>query len=137
MDKSTAVQDFILHHIADNFQEWHLPFGIHIPMSESFSLHAAMVVLCAVFCIIIFCVIYDKSEVVPKGFTNLLEMFIIFIRDEVSITCFGEEEGRKMTPLFCTMFFFILGLNIMGLIPLFSTATANINVTGATESFKQ
>ena len=34
-----------------------------------------------------------------------------------------------MTPLFCTFFFFILGMNLMGMIPLFATATANVNVT--------
>ena len=31
-----------------------------------------------------------------------------------------------MTPLFCTFFFFILGLNLMGMVPIFATATANI-----------
>jgi F-type H+-transporting ATPase subunit a len=36
-----------------------------------------------------------------------------------------------MTPLFCTFFFFILGMNLIGLVPLFAAATANINVTGA------
>jgi F-type H+-transporting ATPase subunit a len=36
-----------------------------------------------------------------------------------------------MTPLFCNFFFFILFLNLMGLVPLFATATSNINVTGA------
>ena len=36
-----------------------------------------------------------------------------------------------MTPLFCTFFFFILGLNLMGIIPVFTAATSNISVTGA------
>jgi F-type H+-transporting ATPase subunit a len=33
--------------------------------------------------------------------------------------------------MFCSIFFFILGLNLMGLIPVFATATGNINVTFA------
>jgi F-type H+-transporting ATPase subunit a len=34
-----------------------------------------------------------------------------------------------MTPLFSTFFFYILILNLLGLFPLFTTATGNINVT--------
>jgi F-type H+-transporting ATPase subunit a len=41
------------------------------------------------------------------------------------------RDTRKMTPLFCTFFFFILTLNLMGIIPIFATATANVNVTAA------
>ena len=34
-----------------------------------------------------------------------------------------------MAPVFLTFFFFILTANLMGLCPLFSTSTGNINVT--------
>jgi F-type H+-transporting ATPase subunit a len=36
-----------------------------------------------------------------------------------------------MTPLLSTMFFFILACNLLGLIPLFTTATGNITVTAS------
>ena len=36
-----------------------------------------------------------------------------------------------MLPVFLTFFFFILTMNLMGMIPLFSTATANFSVTTA------
>lgn len=36
-----------------------------------------------------------------------------------------------MTPLFCSFFVFILVLNLLGLVPCFYTATANVSVTGA------
>jgi F-type H+-transporting ATPase subunit a len=90
-----------------------------------------MLIIAAVILIILFMVIYRHRDPVPRGMTNLLEMFVEFVRDEISVKCLGEEDGKKMTPLFCTFFFFILMLNAMGLIPIFSTATANINVTGA------
>jgi len=70
-----------------------------------------------------------KKKRVPTGITNFLELFILFIRDEIAVNALGKEDGRKMTPLFCTFFFFILVLNLMGLIPVFVTATANVNVT--------
>ncbi len=134
MDKAAAVENYIMHHIANNFEEWHLPFGVHVPLSHWLSLHAVMLLLCSAFCIITFCVLYKKNDIVPSGLTNLLESFVVFIRDEICVVSFGKEDGHKMAPLFCTFFFFILGLNLMGLIPLFSTATANINVTGGLAS---
>ncbi len=73
----------------------------------------------------------------------MLEMLIIFIRDEVAIANMGEKEGRRFTPFLVSAFFFVLISNLMGLIPMFSTSTANINVTaglalttfGATQYF--
>ncbi len=124
-----SLDSYIMHHVL-NSTEWHLPFLPTIYL-ETITLHGAMLFLAAFFLFIIFGVLYKKDKKVPSGLTNFFEVFIVFIRDEVVIPNFGKEDGRRMTPLFCTFFFFILTLNIMGLIPLFSTATANVNVTGA------
>ena len=78
-----------------------------------------------------FGVLYRKNDLVPHGLTNLLEVFVVFVRDQISIAGLGEKDGRKMAPLFCSFFFFILGLNLMGLVPIFRTATGNVNVTAA------
>jgi len=128
-DQSDAITSYILHHVQDS-DKWEFPFG-HIELPGFLSLHGIMLVLCAVFLVILFGFLYRKHAGVPKGLTNLLEVFVIFIRDEISIACLGEQDGRKMAPLFCSFFFFILGLNLMGLIPLFSTATSNLSVTAA------
>ncbi len=124
------LEDYITHHVL-NSQEWRLPFLPTIHLPPFLSLHGVMLVLCAIFLIWLFCFVYNRKADVPSGVTNLLETFVVFIRDEISIASLGEEDGRKMTPLFCTLFFFILGLNLMGLVPVFSTATSNINVTGS------
>ncbi len=129
MDNSFNLDQYIKHHVLDS-QEWKLPFLPTIHLPEFLSLHGLMLMLCSFFLIIIFCVLYDKKKRVPTGLTNVLEIFVLFIRNEISIANLGDKDGRKMAPLFCTFFFFILGLNLMGMIPLFSTATANINVTG-------
>lgn len=130
MDKSTAVQNYVMHHVV-NSDEWHLPFGVTLHLSDPFSLHAAMLFVGAFLLVILFCVAYNKDQKVPSGITNLLEVFVVFIRDEICVPSLGKKDGRAMTPYFCTVFFFILCLNVMGLIPAFSTATANINVTAA------
>lgn len=122
--------EFLVHHV-QNSQEWKLPFLPPIHLPEPLSVHAVMVMLTAALLIVLFCLVYRKKDPVPRGVTNFLEMMVLFIRDEICIPALGEEDGRKMTPLFCTFFFFILGMNLLGMIPLFSTATANFNVTGA------
>lgn len=125
-----VLEDYVMHHVK-NSQEWHLPFLPPIHLPNFLSLHGVMIIICAVFLVVLFGVFYDKKARVPHGLTNLLESFVVFIRDQIAIPSLGPEDGRAMTPLLCTFFFFILGLNLMGLIPIFSTATANISVTAA------
>ena len=129
MTEAFNLEHYIMHHVMDG-KEWHLPFlpAIKLPF---ITLHGLMLVLCAIFLIVLFGVLYNKKERVPTGLTNALEAFVIFIRDDIAIANLGEKDGKAMAPLFCTFFFFILGLNLMGLIPLFAAATANVNVTAA------
>lgn len=129
-DPAFKIDEYIMHHLADA-RVWQLPFLPPIQLPEYLSLHGVMVLLCAVFLIVLFCVIYKKDQKFPSGVNNLLEMFVEFIRDQIAVQAMGKKEGNRFTPFLCTIFFFILGLNLMGLVPLFSTATANINVTGA------
>lgn len=121
------LDQYVMHHVLDS-NEWRLPFLSPIPL-PFISFHGLMVILCAVFLIVLFLGIYRKGDRVPTGATNLLEAFVQFIRDEIAVPALGQEDGNKLTPLFCTMFFFILGLNLMGMIPIFGAATANISVT--------
>ncbi|MBI3617539.1 MAG: F0F1 ATP synthase subunit A [Candidatus Omnitrophica bacterium] len=126
--------EYILRHTQDS-RQWHLPFLPPVQLPLFLSLHGLMLIIAASFLIALFCLIYDKKTRVPRRFTNLLELMIIFIRDEIAVKNLGEEDGRRMTPFLCTLFFFILTLNLMGMIPIFSTATANPNVTAALAFF--
>lgn len=67
---------------------------------------------------------------VPKGVGNLLEIFVVFVRDEIALPNMGPG-GLKYLPYLLTTFFFILAMNLMGLIPYGATSTANISVTAA------
>ena len=125
-----VLDEYIMHHVLNSHQ-WHLPFLPVIPLPPFLSLHALMLLLCSVFLIVLFCVLYRRHDRVPTGITNVLEIFVLFIRDQIVIPSLGEKDGRKMTPLFCTFFFFILMMNLMGMIPVFAAATSNVNVTGA------
>jgi F-type H+-transporting ATPase subunit a len=136
------VGKFIVHHVT-NSSEWNvLGFHIHLPQFEpvtifglqiNFSItnHVVMIWLAAIFLLLAFGISFRKRKVVPRGFASLLEMLILFIRDEIAVPNLGQEDGKKYTPLIGTFFFFVLTCNLMGLIPLFTTPTGNINITAA------
>ena len=63
--------------------------------------------------------------------TKRLAGFAMYIRDEMVVPAMGEKDGTKFLPFFLCIFFFILFMNLMGLVPGSATATANIFVTGA------
>ena len=66
----------------------------------------------------------------PKGvFQNMMEVMVVFIRDEVAKPNIGEEKYKKFLPYLLTAFFFILVSNILGLVPFAGAATSNIAVT--------
>lgn len=72
----------------------------------------------------------DKSQPVPHGTcANLLEMIVLFIRDEIAIKNIGKEEGPRYTPFLLTAFFFILFMNLIGLFPELATPTSNLGIT--------
>ena len=72
----------------------------------------------------------DHGERAPKGILNTIEVFFLYLRDEVVMANIGHG-GEKFVPLVLTMFFFILYSNVLGLVPWGATATGNIMVTGA------
>jgi len=65
---------------------------------------------------------------VPQGGTNAIEAMILYIRNEVILPNVGHH-GEGFVPYLLTAFFFILTLNLLGLVPFGATATGNISVT--------
>jgi F-type H+-transporting ATPase subunit a len=75
-----------------------------------------------------------KSSMIPKGFINFWELFIIFVRDEIARPTIGKGY-EKFLPYLLTAFFFILFGNFLGLIPFSATFTSNISVTATMAVF--
>lgn len=71
----------------------------------------------------------NKKNPVPRGIGNFIEVFVMFIRDEIVIPNMGKE-GVTYMPYLLTTFFFILIMNLLGLIPYGATSTGNVSVTG-------
>jgi F-type H+-transporting ATPase subunit a len=70
------------------------------------------------------------AEKAPKGLANVIEAFVIYLRDEVVLRNIGKG-GERFVPFVLTLFFFILFMNLLGLVPFGSTATGNIGVTAS------
>jgi len=96
-----------------------------------FSKQLIMMLLASFIIISLFIFGYKKDKKVQSGIGNLLEVFVVFIRDEIVYPNMGEKQGRKFLPLILTFFFFIVMLNLLGLIPGSATATASFSVTVA------
>ncbi|MEX0736433.1 MAG: F0F1 ATP synthase subunit A [Bacteroidota bacterium] len=70
----------------------------------------------------------NRRNRVPRGVGNLFEVFIVFMRDEVALPNMGPG-GIKYLPYLLTTFFFILIMNLIGLVPFGATPTSNVSVT--------
>lgn len=74
---------------------------------------------------------YKKNpQKAPKGLQNAVEVFVVYIRDNIVRPNVGSDKvTRKLLPYFLSLFFFILVLNVLGLIPGGHSATGAIGVT--------
>ena len=137
----------------------HLPTIGGIDFSVTKHVFMLWVVAATVFIIVTVAVrAYLKQDrKVPVGFMNGLEAMVEFVRDSIALPNVGKKWVNTWTPLLLTLFVFILGANVIGLIPVFdvlglvnhyilhpgpdaflsqvlhggTTATANFNVTAA------
>jgi len=135
-----TLEGFIVHHLS-NLRQWtpipHLPISLDYPLKAGSldmtpSLHLLMLCIAGLILFLLFVVGFKKrAGVAPTGLTNALEALVTFVRDDICVAYLGRHDGYRMAPIFLNFFFFILVLNLMGLIPLFSAATGNVNVTAA------
>src|SRR5580765_660605 len=154
--------DTIIHHVANSSHEdalIHLPKVLGIDFSVTKHVFMLWLVAAIVFVVITWAVRrYLKQErLIPSGFMNGLEAVVVFVRDDIVQPNVGKKWVPTWAPLILTFFFFILGANAIGLIPIFdvvglfdhyvlhtgehsfvkrllhggTTPTANFNVTAA------
>jgi F-type H+-transporting ATPase subunit a len=151
--QATSNQVDIAHHIG-NAHEVETPFGlIHLPDNWKIRLgtdahgqpryldlsptrHLVYMVLAAVLVALIF--IPSARSIAkrqaqgrpPRGFPGAMEAMALWVRQEVVLPNVGHH-GEGYAPFLLTVFFFILAMNLLGLLPWGATATSNIAVTAA------
>jgi F-type H+-transporting ATPase subunit a len=135
--QSSSDPSWIMHHVMDANYISFEPFGnLYLPHLQLFGLdisitkYSFFILLVGIVLLIIGLAAargYKKS-LVPKGFSNLMEIIILFVRDEIVKPSIGKGFEAYL-PYMLTLFFFILVSNLLGLIPYATTITGNIAVT--------
>ena len=152
----------IIHHVANSSIDEpliHLPRILGIDFSVTKHVLMLWLVAAILFVVVTWAVrrYLKQDRLIPSGFMNGLEAVVEFVRDEIVQPNVGKKWVSTWAPLMLTLFFFILGANLMGLVPVFdvlglldhfvlhtgehslvkqllhggTTATANFNVTAA------
>jgi F-type H+-transporting ATPase subunit a len=126
---SGNLSEFIMHHIVDS-HEWPILPGVEIHLPSFLSLHVLMLLIGAVFTFLLARTAAKRVGLLPGSpLGHIVEVLLLYIRDEVARPNIGKKDGDKWVPFLATFFFFIMVLNLMGLVPLFAGATADISVT--------
>ena len=138
--------EMLSHHIL-NAREYEFPgFTWHMPAMEplhlggltidlSLTKHTFLMFVAAAitltFSLIVARTISRKGvTAAPSGFANAIEVLVVFFRDDVCKGNIGHGYER-FAPFILTLFFFILTMNLLGLVPWGGTATGNLSVTAA------
>lgn len=104
---------------------WLLGYDFHV------TLDMLMVGLAALLCLTVLITTAQRyRNDLPRGrFGHAIEAMVCFVRNDIVIPFVGHHDEHKWTPFALTLFFFILSMNILGLVPNLHTATGNISVT--------
>jgi F-type H+-transporting ATPase subunit a len=127
--------DHIFHHIMDS-QTLELPFigevqlpTLHIgPYSLPITRTVVMLWVACAIVVLLTVIVTRRRQTVPGRTQSLVELLVVFIRDDVARNTIGEHAERYV-PYLLTTFFMILTCNLLGLVPYASTPTGNIGVT--------
>jgi F-type H+-transporting ATPase subunit a len=60
---------------------------------------------------------------------NMFEAFLLFIRDDIARPAIGHHDADRFVPLLWTIFMFVLGCNLLGMLPWVGAPTGSFSVT--------
>jgi F-type H+-transporting ATPase subunit a len=73
-----------------------------------------------------------KSGAPVKGrFWNMLEAGVVFVRDDIARPSIGSKDADQFLPFLWTIFFFVLAMNLIGMVPMFGAATSSLSITAS------
>jgi len=140
------IGGMLMHHLGDAREielpgwTWVLPHWepIHLggltidlsPTKHVVFMALAAVIVCVLFVSVARAIKGKYEGRAPSGMANAMEAMIIYFRDEIVRRNIGHGADGY-TPFILTLFFFILTMNLLGLVPWGSSPTGNIMVTGA------
>jgi len=119
-----GLKEILEHHIVDHIWSWVMLGPLRLPISK----HLLMMGIASLILLVVFPVIIRSRSKALAPFRSMIEIIVLFLRDEVVAPNLGHSAGQYM-GYFSTLFFFILVLNLIGLVPYGATATGNLAVT--------
>ena len=152
MMQAPDIGQMIMHHTSDAHEialEW--PWGgesvVHLPQWAPLSIggltvdisptkHVVFMLLAAT---LVWLTMFVAGRVLtrqraqgrpPRGLASMVEAMVLFVRNDVAVANIGHG-GEAFAPYIMTLFFFILYMNLLGLMPWGATATGNLAVTAA------
>ncbi len=125
------VSGELFQHVLDSKTLDLFPFLPPLHLFRGMTVHLLMLLLSAALIFILFAIAFRKPSLKPRGLAVVLEILILFVRDDIVFPIMGKQRGEKWLPFFSTLFLFLLTVNFLGLIPAFKTATGDITVTSA------
>lgn len=78
---------------------------------------ALLMLVAAAACIGFFLYGAGKKALVPKAGQNLAETAYLFVREKIAIDVIGPKDGPRYAGYLATVFFFILFMNLLAIIP--------------------
>jgi F-type H+-transporting ATPase subunit a len=131
---ASYVTDHLVAHLFDHTLiqiDWH-PFGwTWLDLSITKLTLMMWIAGAAIFILFRSLAVKQRTAGTSGRYLNFFEPFVLYVRNEMVFPLMGEKYGRKYLPLFLTQFFFILGCNLLGMIPFMATATGNLAVCAA------
>jgi F-type H+-transporting ATPase subunit a len=93
-----------------------------------FEINRVMLVrLVATAIIVLFIVLGTRSlRVVPTRWSSVVEFPFNFVRNQIAYEVLGERDGKRFLPLITTIFFLVIGMNVMSVMPLFNIAGTSV-----------
>ncbi len=144
---SPDIGGMLMHHLVDA-PYLELPFVGEVPLPQWAPIHLggltidlsptkhvvflclAALVVALLFITMARAVQRKYTDKAPSGMANALEAIILYFRDEIVRRNIGHGADA-FAPFILTLFFFILTMNLLGLLPWGATATGNLSVTAA------
>ncbi|MEP6591430.1 MAG: F0F1 ATP synthase subunit A [Gemmatimonadota bacterium] len=144
-----SIAEMVFHHTGDAHELDFAPLGtIHLPIWEPIHIgslaidlsptrHVVLMIFAAVLTLALLKLAANgiaraRAEGrAPKGYAGAMEAFVVFVRNEIAIVNIGHEMGPVYAPLIMAFFFFILMMNLLGLVPWGASPTGNLAVTAA------
>jgi F-type H+-transporting ATPase subunit a len=97
--------------------EWPAIWTIHLGGFELGINRSAILMVLAMLCVlVVFLTAFRRPAVVPRGFQNLVEVGVDFVRRNIILEVIGRD-GLRFLPYLTTLFFFIFFANVFEIVP--------------------